>query len=305
MDQPKIERMLRLMKMLTTNTSYSVDAIAERLSMSRRTVYRYIDTFREAGFVIKKHGNYIRLDKASPYFKDISQLIHFTEEEAVILKRAIENIDDTNQLKLNLKRKLYSVYDNKILADTIVRGSNSSNVHNIIEAIESRQQVILKDYRSSNAGTIRDRVVEPFAFTTNYVQVWCFDTESKSCKLFKVSRIGSVEILQQPWEWESEHQQGFIDIFRMHNEQRHPICLKLSIRSRNLLIEEYPLAEQYLTPTEDGKWLLKTDVANYAGVGRFVVGLMSDIEIIDSPELEQYLADYITKYWGNIVGKKE
>ena len=50
--------------------------------MSRRTVYRYIDTFREAGFVIKKSGNCIRLDKESPHFRDISQLVHFTEEEA-------------------------------------------------------------------------------------------------------------------------------------------------------------------------------------------------------------------------------
>ena len=141
MDQPKIERLLRLMKMLTTNTTYTVDDLAERLSMSRRTIYRYIDTFREAGFVIKKSGDHIRLDKESPHFKDISQLVHFTEEEAVILKRAIESIDDTNLLKQNLKRKLYSVYDNKILADTIVRGSNSATVHTLIEAIEEQQQV--------------------------------------------------------------------------------------------------------------------------------------------------------------------
>ena len=107
MDQPKLERLLRLMKMLTANTEYTIDDLAERLMMSRRTVYRYIDTFREAGFVIKKSGEHIRLDKESPHFKDISQLIHFTEEEAVILKSAIENIDDDNLLKQNLKRKLY------------------------------------------------------------------------------------------------------------------------------------------------------------------------------------------------------
>ena len=68
MDQPKLERLLRLMKLLTANTTYNVDQLAERLSMSRRTVYRYIDTFREAGFVIKKTGDCIRLDKESPPF---------------------------------------------------------------------------------------------------------------------------------------------------------------------------------------------------------------------------------------------
>ena len=297
MDQPKIERMLRLMKMLTANTTYSVDEIAERLNMSRRTIYRYIDTFREAGFVIKKSGSHIRLDKESPHFKDISQLVHFTQEEAVILKRAIESIDDTNLLKQNLKRKLYSVYDNKILADTIVRGSNAATVHSLIEAIEERKQVILCNYRSSHGGAIRDRRVEPFAFTTNYVQLWCFDTESHSCKLFKLSRIGSVEPTSDPWQWESEHQQGFMDIFRMHGNERHPVTLRLGILARNLLVEEYPLAEEQITPTEDGGGILTTEVTSYSGVARFVVGLMDDITILNTPELEQYITAYVDRHW--------
>lgn len=297
MDQPKIERLLRLMKMLTTNTTYTVDDLAERLSMSRRTVYRYIDTFREAGFVIKKSGDHIRLDKESPHFKDISQLVHFTEEEAVILKRAIESIDDTNLLKQNLKRKLYSVYDNKILADTIVRGSNSATVHTLIEAIEEQKQVKLCSYRSAHGSVARDRMVEPFAFTTNYIQIWCYDTEDNTCKLFKLSRIGSVEKLDNQWQHQAEHRQGNIDIFRMNGEQSLHICLSLGMMARNLLIEEYPLAEKYLSASDDGRWLLDTTVANYAGVARFVVGLMDDIKIIDSPELEQYIAQYVGKYW--------
>ena len=140
MDQPKLERLLRLMKLLTANTTYNVDQLAERLQMSRRTVYRYIDTFREAGFVIKKSGDCIRLDKESPHFREISQLVHFTEEEAVILRRAIESIDDTNLLKQNLKRKLYSVYDNKTLAQTVVRGRHAPNIHALIGAIVCLRQ---------------------------------------------------------------------------------------------------------------------------------------------------------------------
>ena len=296
MDQPKIDRMLRLMKILTANTSYSVDDLAERLDMSRRTIYRYIDTVREAGFVIKKSDKYIRLDKESQHFKDISQLVHFTAEEAIILKRAIENIDDTNLLKQNLKRKLYSVYDNKILADTIVRGSNSSNVHALIEGIEERRQAILHDYHSAHGSAVRDRRVEPFAFTTNYVQVWCYDTESNTCKLFKTSRIKSVEVLDSEWQHANQHSQGFIDIFRMTGQNRHRVRLRLGLRSHNLLIEEYPLAEKYIAKADDEHWLLDTEVANYAGIARFVIGLKEDIDIIDTPELKAYIANYVAKY---------
>ena len=277
------------MKLLTANTTYNVDQLAERLHMSRRTVYRYIDTFREAGFVIKKTGDCIRLDKESPHFRDISQLVHFTEEEAVILKRAIENIDDTNLLKQNLKRKLYSVYDNRTLADTVVRGRNAPNIHHLIEAIEQQRQVVLHGYRSAHGGEVRDRRVEPFAFTTNYVQVWCYDTEDGVCKLFKTARIGEVEPTDTPWEHADAHAEGFIDAFRMHGTQRHRVRLELGLLAYNLLCEEYPLAERDVRPLGRGRWLLDTEVANFTGVGRFVVGLLDDIRVVDTPELTEHI----------------
>lgn len=295
MDQPKIERLLRLMKLLTANTTYTVDQLAERLDMSRRTIYRYIDTFRDAGFVIKKSGDCIRLDKASPHFKDISQLVHFTEEEAVILKSAIESIDDTNLLKQNLKKKLYAVYDNKTLADTVVRGKNAPNIRSLIEAIEEERQVILHGYQSAHGSAVRDRRVEPFAFTTNYVQVWCYDTEDGRCKLFKSSRISSVEVTATPWAHKADHREGFIDIFRIHGEERTHIVLEMGLLAYNLLIEEYPLAERDLKPTDNGRWLLDTEVAGMAGVGRFVMGLLDDIRIIEGSELKAYLQAYMAK----------
>ena len=282
------------MKMLTANVEYSVDDIAARLDMSRRTIYRYIDTFRDAGFVIKKSGQCLRLDKESPHFKDISQLVHFTEEEAVILRRAIESIDDTNTLKMNLKRKLYSVYDSKTLADTVVKGHNADNIHSLIEAIENRRQVVLRNYHSAHS--IRDRKVEPFGFTTNYVNVWCYDTEDGKCKIFKTARIDGVEILDAGWQHESEHEEGFIDIFRMIGSARIHVRLELGLLSRNLLLEEYPLAEEYVSQTAPERWLLETDVANLHGVGRFIAGLLDDIRIIEPHGLKTYLLDYIDRH---------
>lgn len=293
MDQPKLERLLRLMKLLTANTTYTVDQLAERLSMSRRTVYRYIDTFREAGFVIKKSGDCIRLDKESPHFRDISQLVHFTEEEAVILKSAIENIDDTNVLKQNLKRKLYSVYDNKTLADTVVRGKNAPNIRTLIEAIEERRQAVLHGYQSAHGAQVRDRRVEPFAFTTNYVHVWCYDLDDDICKLFKTSRIASVELSAEPWQHAAEHREGFIDVFRMNGEKRYKVRLELGMLAYNLLCEEFPLAERDVRAAGAGRWILETEVAGFAGVGRFVAGLLDDIRLIDTPELTEYITRYI------------
>jgi len=295
MDQPKLERLLRVMKMLTANNSLTVDEIADQLSISPRSVYRYIDTFREAGFVIKKKNNCIKLDKSSPYFKDISDLLHFSPEEAYILKEAIESIDENNVLKQNLKKKLYTVYNYNILAETIVNGKNGRNVERLVDSIESRRPVILRNYSSAHGNDIRDRCVEAFAFTTNYVQVWCYCPDENCNKLFKVSRIGSVDIQPGYWKHTRKHKTGKIDIFRMNSSETFHITLKLGLRATNLLVEEFPLAAPQLRKLPGNQWLLDTDVCSPEGVGRFVMGLPEDIEIINSPELRDYIVNNLVK----------
>ena len=111
MELHKFERQLRLMMLLTQNRKYTLEELGKRLDMSSRNVYRYIEAFKMAGFIVRKTNGCYSLDKSSPYFKDISTLVHFTEEEAYILKRAIESVDGNTSLKQNLKEKLYKVYD--------------------------------------------------------------------------------------------------------------------------------------------------------------------------------------------------
>ena len=60
-------------------------------------------------------------------------------------------------------------------------------------------------------------------------------------------------------------------------------------------IARHPLAERDLAPDGDGRWLLETEVAGFAGVARFVAGLLDDVEIVDSPELKRYVADYFRR----------
>lgn len=95
---------------------------------------------------------------------------------------------------------------------------------------------------------------------------------------------------------ESEHEEGFIDIFRMIGSARIHVRLELGLLSRNLLLEEYPLAEEYVSQIAPERWLLETDVANLHGVGRFIAGLLDDIRIIEPHGLKTYLLDYIDRH---------
>lgn len=296
MDQPKIERLLRLMMLMTGNSNYTINDLAEKLETSYRSIYRYIDTFKAAGFVVQKNGEYFSLAKESDFFKDITQLIYFTDEEAFLVNKLIDGLTDTNVIKENLRRKLSTIYNSTAIADCVVRKENAENVHRLVQAIEEKRQAVLKGYSSSHTGLVKDRPVEPYKFTTNYAYVWCYDLEDKKNKLFKTERIGKVGLTEKMWQNEASHNSTPVDIFRMSAPETSHIRLKLGRKSHNLILEEYPLSERDITQIAENQWILDTTVCGMQGVGRFVLGLKEDIEIVEGDGLKKYISDYVKKY---------
>ena len=291
MDQPKIERLLRIIKMLQDpDVDYTIDEIAERLQVSARTVYRYLDTFKSVGYVVVNKSNQVKkLCIQNRKGIDFSKLICFSDEEAFLIDQLIEALDETNMLKQNLRKKLSAVYDCVPIIQTVVHGKRAANVTRIVDAIKMKRQVVLKNYYSSSSNSVRDRLVEPFELMPNYVQVWCYEPESGKNKMFRVSRIEETEVLSDDWQFESLHKSKVVDNFRCAKEETYRVKLILSVRAHNLLVEEFPQSSKDLTKMEDGRWLLDTLVQGLEGVGRFVIGLSMDIEIVESEELKVYL----------------
>ena len=199
MDQPKVERMLRLMQFLTGNVNYTLDEICERLDLSRRTMFRYLDTFKSAGFSVQRigEGRY-RLATMRRSDVDLSKIVYFTEEEAYVVNRLIDALDNTNAMKQGLRRKLAAVYDSTDIDNYIDKKENSVHIGALADAIREGKKVVLKDYSSSHTNATKDYTVEPFKFNTNYIDIWAFDTADGLNKRFKVARIGGVEILDEP-----------------------------------------------------------------------------------------------------------
>ena len=296
MDQPKIERMLRLMKMLASNKNYTIDELAERLGISYRSIYRYIDTFKDSGFVVEKlHSNVYRLGKMPKGYVDLKDLIYFSEEEAYIVNSLINSLDSTNGLKINLKKKLSAVYNSTSIIDYVQKKDIAEHIEMLGKAMREKKAVILKGYESSHSGEISDRWIEPFEFTTNCIDIWGYDLEKKENKVFKISRIGKVKALDEGWKKEDRHRKSKTDCFRISSYEQTPVKLELSMMAKNLLIEEYPLAEQDIRKEGD-KWILETMVSGMEGVGRFVIGLAHEIKVIDSPALENHIRNFVSNY---------
>lgn len=296
MDQPKIERMLRLMKMLSGNVNYTINELAERLDTTYRSIYRYIDTFKECGFAVEKlHGGVYKMTTVNRSYPNFEKLLYFSQEEAYLVNSLIDRLDPTNALKAELKRKLAVIYNSTSIADFVDKRSNAANVEELGNAIRAKRKVILHSYESGNSHTVRDRLVEPFAFTTNFIDVWAYDLEDGHNKLFKISRIDSVEVLEDKWEQERAHRRQGMDVFRMTGHSGKRVQLRMSTYAKDLLVEEYPLAEKEVK-RKGQYWMLDTEIFDYAGICRFYLGLADQIKIVESPGFQQYVDIYVDGY---------
>ena len=292
-----------MIQLLASNTNYTLNEIADKLELSRRSMFRYIDTFKNAGFVVQRirEGIY-KITSYDKEYKDLSQLVYFSEEEAIILSHLIENLDSTNSLKAGLKHKLAAVYDSTSIADYIDNKAKFDIVETLADAVKNKRQVRLKNYSSAHAGKDKDYIVEPYKFTKEFVDIIAYEAAAGISKVFKISRIGGVELLGD-WENEGLHVEKPIDSFRMSGSPIEHVKLKLSLRAKNLLTEEFPV-----TFTEVGQvkrsWFWEGDVNSFEGIGRFVLGLSHEVSVIEGKMFKKWLQEQAA-YSGKKFGKKK
>lgn len=294
-DQAKFQKMLEVLLMLDCKFGRTIGEIADKFGITTRTVYRYINTFRSVGFVIENKDNYLKINKQESQMVDIGKLLHFSEEESFILSKAINAIEKGSEIRDKLVSKLYSLYDSDRVVHAIMKKEDTENVYALIQAIKYQKQVTLKSYQSGNSSTVEDRHVEPFDFTANYQDVWCFDLKDNLNKRFKTSRIQSVVVQDDSWQHQPLHRAERMDVFRIHSSAMIPIKLEMSMLAANLLTEEFPLASKYLSSVDETTFILSTEVGNFLGVGRFILGLPGEITIIYPQELKSYIIDKMQK----------
>lgn len=289
-----LDRELSLILMMAENREYTVTQMCERIGVSRRSMYYYLDFMRSYGFIVEKRGAYYSLDKSSPFFMKLLKKVHFTEDEAVIMRRLLDGADPGNLHIRHLKQKLERLYDLEILDNVALREQTAQNVSTLYEAIKLRKVAILRNYSSPHSDTVSNRVVEPFMFLDGNSEIRCYEIRSGANKTFKISRIESVMLMADDQTHQSAHRRMYTDIFMFSGERTMPVDLRLGRLARNLLAEEHPQAEQYITPDGPHRWLLHLDVCSYVGIGRFVLGLYDSVEVLGSEEFKDYLRERIS-----------
>lgn len=264
-------RQLRLLALLAGNRTMDVRQVAAHMQMGRRQIYRYLELLMAAGFELENNGGVYRLKPSSPFYRELRQRMS---------RPAASDI---------------------LHADTY-DARYEHNLQRICEAIEHQQQVRLLGYHSQNSQTVSDRVVEPYYLFEDNDAVRCYEPATQMCKTFRLTRTTAIELLPQTWEHIEEHTLPHTDLWGYTSAEPRPVTLRLTPLAYQLLTEEYHVEEgsvEAVTHIPGGPahaYLLHTSYCHPFGIGRFVMGLPADIQVVDTPELERYIVEQIAHF---------
>ena len=296
MQYNKRGRELDLILLLSENASCTAQQIAERLGVTRRTVYNYLESLAGMGLHVLKSGSRYRLDHTSAFFRRLHEALSLSEDEAAYLCRLLAAADNRDYKARAIRQKIARLFHLADSDDPELLRRVSASLAVLKKAMSARQMVMLHNYSSPHSHTVSDRIVEPFLFIDDGRNVRCHEVSTHMNKTFKVARMESAEMLDVPWAFADGHKRVFTDIFAFSGERRSRVSVLLGQLSRNLLLEEYPAAADFLSQSDGTHWLLEIDVASFRGIGRFVMGLLDDIDVLGNDAFKSYISGKVRSY---------
>ena len=266
-----VYRILRLMGLMRRAPRRSAEEYSELIGVSKRTIYRYFGTLKQLGFSVNS-------DVDRHFFIAGEELKDpFTSQEAALLMNALEAVAPKHGLASSIRRKLNLYSEQNEVLDALIQANKDQIITRIADAIFQRKRIQLLGYHSANSNTTTNRLVEPIEFVSNLTCLAAFEVETGLNKYFRLDRISSVELLDEPIKCRKEHQSTFPDMFGFALQDDDSgvakIRLNLSLKATLFIRSEYPLSIPYLThAAEPDRYLLEGSIADLRPAVRFIRG---------------------------------
>jgi predicted DNA-binding transcriptional regulator YafY len=293
-EQQKILRVFRLINLLRGNIGKNVHRLAETLETDPRTIYRYFKLLEELGFQIEKEfGKFRIVDRLESPTHNL--LGTFTEEETEFLAQAISQAGKKSLLKDAILEKVNARSEIQQSVQTLFNAKLGLFVDDLADAIKNKFQVLLVDYYSMNSDSVKDRLIEPVAFSKDYEFIHGFEVESKKMKKFKLERVSDVKVEKKKHKYSSLHEAMDDSMFGYSGTAKYPVKLKLSKKAYQLMIEEHPETKPFTYTRNRKHYYFENEVAEFPGIARFIMGLPGEIILEEGEELRGYLNEQKAK----------
>jgi proteasome accessory factor C len=292
----KLLRLFREIMLLTKSPfGLSINELVIKVGVTYRTIYRDLELLEQVGFFPEEisKGKYVirGLDSEVQKFE---KNLQFSAEEAGILAQALAGIPESNPMKKVIAQKMLAFSGMEDVLKVIVKSDISRNIEKLANAIRERKQVRLHNYHSANSSSIKSRRVEPYAFSADGVFVKGFEHGPNVSKTYKIERIEEVTMLDELWKFEVFHETEVKpDIFGINGGEPQLVKLRLSMRAAHLLKEEFPLSAPHIYKEDVKHYIFEASCNSFISVGRYILGLLDEIEVLEPAELREYLNERI------------
>lgn len=291
-DLKSLYRIFNLIKLLSAPPYYKVVELAERLGVSKKTVYNYLKLLEAIGYepdTNKHHQHFLPVDR------DRKALDGLEVDGAKYLQEMLWQMPDSDHRRNQLLLWLNRQYAIGPVIENLTRYTPAEHRRRLTDALENNRRIRIINYRDAKGLLSASRYLEPVAFQQDYTYIYAYDLDKEGYRQFHLGRIGYVEVLEE--HREGSHIQALPDLFGWTGPVWLNVRLELTARAQQLLLEEYPQARQYLAQMTGGEWLADLPIKGFPGVGRWVLGLCEEVSVLEGGDGAAF-REYLNGKWG-------
>lgn len=285
----RTERMLVLIALLKYKRRRNMDQLAAILDKSTRQLRRDIKSLER--FFDLDYDEYNRpfifADK-----DDNGIFINVTDEEMALLAQLLEGVNH------KLKDGLYKKLDKNLFIDFQLKTDLAKLINQIKYAIRNNLCIKIEGYHGAKDKIPKDVELEPVSIV-DLKYLSAFEPSSGLNKIYALERIcGSIKVQDKTIAHEEKHRHQQPDVFGIISGEVHGVRIALSTRAYLLLKEEYPRSVQFIHKHDEETytWVFDANVYGLQGVGRFVMGLLDEVKVLEGEKLKEYVTTMIQCY---------
>jgi len=285
-------KQLSLLALLQQEKLISIEELARKLKVDKRTVYRYLEPLQNIpGFENKGKEYRIRPDISD-------NIIPFKEDEIIQLTSILnQNIDPI--LSSKILKVLTSIFNENESMQTFIEKSLYKKEMSVIQlAIQKNKKILLKKY-TSRERVSQNRILSPVMLDTLYEKVYALDEGVG--KTFNIENITGIDILNTPREinlyWDpNKNRDPFGFINNNSKVKKIKISLLLTNFAKSQLVRQFKTIIDFIKKEKRKDryvFKLEMEVFDIQPIARFVAGLLNEVLIIDNGEAKDLIKEYL------------
>lgn len=289
-DEKGMYRIFKLIRLLNTPPPKSAKQLWESLGSSSSQFYRDKDLLEHLGYPLEtdEHDRWFMQFQFEKGKKGVLE-----PEELFYLQEHLQQSGASSPLAQSILHKFDRNLSMIPLADALPQLHSSRILQLIRTGMEMQRCLLLRGYHSLASETQSDRRIEPLEITLDHRYLIAWDLDKTRQSQFKLARIQDVDILDDkitPGRTASP-----MDIFGLTGEEWLDVKLKLTNFAYHLLLEEFPMAQPHIKRRREGVFF-EGQVRSWKGIGRFVLGLPGEIEVVAPEGFRAYLREKLDKW---------